>query len=340
MEIRTVEGPGDASTDAYVRAHAEGTLFHESAWTRSAMEAYGHPARVLVARQGERTTGILPLVHVRSRLFGSRLVSSAFSVYGGILADGPAEAEALAAAARDVAREVGARYVELRNRRALLEGAPRKDLYVTFRIPVAGTFEKTLAALPKKMRQDLRRVEGRPLVPVEGIDLATFHRLYLHTLRHHGTPPFPRRWFEALARNLADRTIVLGIGARGRFVGASMLFLDRTSLLPYYTGVPRRFYDQRVTVALHARMLRIAIAHGCDTLDLGRSKRGTGAFEAKTHWGVEPTPLEYQYLMPPGMEPPNLSPANPKLRPLILGWRCLPIAATRVLGPPLNAGLA
>src|SRR4051812_2147496 len=300
MEIRTLEGPGNEMTDAYAKAHAEGTLFHESVWTKSVMEAYGHPARVLIAREGERITGMLPLVHVKSRLFGSRLVSNAFSVYGGILADDAVTAAALAGAARDIQREVGADYVELKNRKPALEGVPCKDLYVTFRIPMAGSFDATLKNLSKKMRQDLRRSEGRAFTSVgNGVDTKTFYSLYLHTLRHHGTPPFPFLWFERLRANLGDRCVVMGIGTGGRFVGASMMFQDRGSLMPYYTGVPRRFYQMRTTVAMHARMVRLAIDRGCHFLDLGRSKRGTGAFDAKSHWGVEPETLGYQYLMPP-----------------------------------------
>ena len=341
MEIRTLDGPGDAITDAYAKAHPEGTLFHESGWTKSVVEAYGHHARVLIAREGERVTGILPLVHVKSRLFGSRLVSNAFSIYGGIIADDSVTAAALAGAARDIQREVGADYVELKNRKPVLEGLPSKDLYVTFRIPIEGSVDATLKGLSKKMRQDLRRSEGRAFSCVDhGVDTKTFYQLYLHTLRHHGTPPFPFRWFERLRANLGDRAVVMGIGTGGRFVGASMMFLDRGSLMPYYTGVPRRFYKLRTTVAMHARMVRFAVDHGCKFLDLGRSKRGTGAFDAKTHWGIEPETLGYQYLMPPGKELPNLSPTNAKLKPFIAAWKLLPIAATRLIGPPLNASLA
>lgn len=341
MEIRTLSGPGDSATDAYVRQHPEGTLFHETGWTQSVIEAYSHDARMLVARDGDRITGVLPLVHVKSRLFGSRLVSNAFSVYGGIVADDSVTAAALAGAARDVAREVGADYVELKNRKPALEGLPCKDLYVTFRIPIEKTFDASLKAFSKKMRQDLRRSEGRAFTCVErGVDLKTFYSLYLHTLRHHGTPPFPLRWFEALRANIGDRCLTLGIGTGGRFVGASMMFLDRGSLMPFYTGVPRRFYKMRTTVALHSRMVRMAVERGCSVLDLGRSKRGTGAFDAKTHWGIEPESLGYQYLMAPGAEIPNLSPTNPKMKPLIAAWKLLPIAATRLIGPPLNASLA
>lgn len=343
MEIRSVLPPGDAAWDAYVRSHPDGTLFHESAWTCSVTEAYRHAPLLLAAWRGSRIAGVLPLFHVKSWLFGSRLVSPAFGIYGGILADDPDIAVALATAARDAAAERGAKYVELRSRRALFAHEPVKDLYWTFRIPVAKTFEATLAAFPKKVRQDLRRLDQKGFrFEEQNVPTRSFYELYLHTLRWHGTPPFPMRWFEALRRNFGDRCIVLAgyEPERGRRAGASMLFRDRDSLIPYYSGVPREFYKQRAVVAMHAKMLRMASDAGLSVLDLGRSKAGTGAYDAKTHWGFEPEPLGYQFLLPEGARVPDLSPANPKFQPLIAIWKRLPLAATRVLGPPLNASLA
>lgn len=339
MEIRTVQ-PGDPAWDEYVARHPEGSIFHGSGWTRSVIEAYRHPAVLLSAQVDGTTKGVLPLFHVKSLLFGSRLVSTAFGVYGGVLADDDRVAASLARAAQDVARDRDARYVEIRSRHARLADLPVKDLYYTFRIPIAGSVDATLKDLSKKMRQDLRRAENKGFEFVEGVDLKVFYRLYLHTLRWHGTPPFPFRWFEALQRNLGERCVMLGARWEGRWVGASMLFRDRDALMPYYTGVPRENYKLRTTVALHARMVRMAVESGASILDLGRSKRGTGAFDAKTHWGVEPEPLGYQYLMRDGASLPDLSPANPKFQPLIAMWRRLPIPATRLFGPPLNAALA
>lgn len=341
MEIVSTPVPGDAAWDDYVRSHPNGTAFHESAWTRAVLAAYRHPAELLTARDGARITGVLPLFHVKSFLFGSRLVSTAFGIYGGILADDPATAAALAQAARDLAADRKAKYVELKSREVALPQLPVKDLYFTFRIPIAPTFDATLKGLNKKMRQDLRRLDGgREFTFVEDLDVPTFYQLYLHTLRFHGTPPFPLRWFEALVKGFGDRIRILGARHGDTWVGASMLLVDRDSLMPLYTGVPRQYYRLRTIPALHARELRMCEERKLAFLDLGRSKKGTGAFDAKTHWGIEPTPLGYQYLMAPGMALPNLSPTNPKFQPLIAMWKRLPIGATRILGPTLNASLA
>ena len=82
--------PEDAGRwDDFVRARADGTFFHLSAWRRVIERAFGHRTHYLLAERAGIVTGVLPLTHVRSALFGSSLISNAFAVYGGpIAADG------------------------------------------------------------------------------------------------------------------------------------------------------------------------------------------------------------------------------------------------------------
>jgi hypothetical protein len=79
----------------------------------------------------------------------------------------------------------------------------------------------------------------------------------------------------------------------------------------------------------HARLRGIRI------FDYGRSKRGTGSFEFKEHWGFEPQPLFYEYYLVKASAVPNLSPTNPKYERFIRLWRRLPLKVTWLVGPPL-----
>src|SRR6516162_2300379 len=73
--------------DEFVHAHVEGTFFHLSGWKRVIERAFGHRTHYLIAERGSAVTGVLPLTHVKSLLFGSSLISNAFSVYGGPIAE-------------------------------------------------------------------------------------------------------------------------------------------------------------------------------------------------------------------------------------------------------------
>ena len=66
--------------DDFVRAQPDGTFFHLSGWRRVIERAFNHRTYYLVAERGRTLTGVLPLTHVKSLLFGSSLVSNAFAV--------------------------------------------------------------------------------------------------------------------------------------------------------------------------------------------------------------------------------------------------------------------
>src|SRR6185437_12422393 len=92
--LRPLE-PGSAPAwDAFVRAHPRGTFFHRATWGDVIKRAFGHVAHYTLAEQDGAVTGVLPLAHVSTRLFGNALISVPFCVYGGPLA---ADAETAAA---------------------------------------------------------------------------------------------------------------------------------------------------------------------------------------------------------------------------------------------------
>ena len=69
-------------------------------------KVFGHKGFYLVAREGGIVCGALPSTHVRSRLFGSRMISQAFSNYGGPLAKSPIVSNALCRYAVELAEKI------------------------------------------------------------------------------------------------------------------------------------------------------------------------------------------------------------------------------------------
>ena len=72
--------------DHFVTAAPDGTFFHRAGWRHVIECAFRQRAHYVVAEQDGAITGVLPLVHMRSRLFGNRLISVPFLVYGGPVA--------------------------------------------------------------------------------------------------------------------------------------------------------------------------------------------------------------------------------------------------------------
>ena len=57
-----------------------GTFFHRAGWRRVIARAYGHGTPSLLVRRGGEIRGVLPLVHLRSRLFGAVVLQTGVSL--------------------------------------------------------------------------------------------------------------------------------------------------------------------------------------------------------------------------------------------------------------------
>src|SRR5689334_5891639 len=80
------EGPA-SEWDDFVRGQAGWTHFHLHGWRTVIERVFGHESIYLAARQADsnRIVAVLPLVRVRSLIFGHFLVSMPFVNYGGPL---------------------------------------------------------------------------------------------------------------------------------------------------------------------------------------------------------------------------------------------------------------
>jgi FemAB-related protein (PEP-CTERM system-associated) len=319
----------------YVRGHLEATFFHWMEWQEVLTRAFGHRCRYLLAEQDGRIAGVLPLVEVKSRLFGHALTSTPFCVYGGILADGEDAHRALEQAACDLGRQLGVDYIEMRNRKPRHPGWLAKDLYVTFRGPIDADPEQNMGAIPRKQRAMVRKGIHKQLQVQIDSRIDRVYDIYSESLRNLGTPVFSRRYLRLLKETFGEQCEVLTITSAGQAVASVLSFYFRDEVLPYYGGGTAAARSVAANDFMYWQVMERARLRGAKLFDFGRSKRGTGSFDFKTHWGFEPQPLCYEYFLVKAREMPNLSPTNSSYARLIDLWQRLPLPLTRLIGPPI-----
>jgi FemAB-related protein (PEP-CTERM system-associated) len=323
-----------ASWDAYVMAHPKATFFHRAGWQRVLRGAFRHDTYFLYAQTAGRISGVLPLAHVKSLLFGSSLTSLPFAVYGGVVADDLASADALTAEAKRLAQQFGVKHLELRGMERQHPDWPEQGLYVTFRKAILPEEEANMLAIPRKQRAMVRKGIKNGLTGAidDGID--RFFALYADNVHRHGTPALPKRYFEALRREFGADCEVLTVSAPdGRPLSSVMSFYFRDEVLPYYAGDDEAARDLAANDFKYWELMRLACARGLKTFDYGRSKQGTGSFSFKKNWGFEPTPLHYEYCLYKRDAVPQNNPSNAKYKLLIETWRRMPIGMANWLGP-------
>ena len=325
---------GAAAWDAFVLACPQATFFHRSGWQRVIERVFGHRTHYLYVEEAGRVRGVLPLVHVKSLLFGNALTSLPFAVYGGVAAEDDEAARRLEAEAQRLARELGVDHLEMRNLEPRHADWPRQELYVTFRKEILPDEEANMLAIPRKQRAMVRKGIKNGLVAHEDEGVDRFFALYADNVHRHGTPALPRRYFEALRSEFgADCGVLTVTTAEGRPLSSVLSFYFRDEVLPYYAGDDEAARDLAANDFKYWELMRRACARGCRLFDYGCSKQGTGPYAFKKNWGFEPKPLSYEYCLYKRDAVPQNNPANKKYRLMIEAWRRLPLPVANWLGP-------
>jgi len=331
--------PGDATAaaawDAFVMACPSATFFHRSAWQGLLQEVFRHNTHYLFCTDSAGTvSGVLPLAHVNSLLFGNALTSLPFAVYGGVAARDAATAQALEDEAQRLAKTLGVQHLELRNLERRHADWPEQDLYVTFRKEILAEEEANMLAIPRKQRAMVRKGIKNGLISQLDAGADRFFALYADNVHRHGTPAMPKRYFEALLKVFGPDCEVLTVTTTdGKPLSSVMSFYFRDEVLPFYAGDDEAARDLAANDFKYWELMRRACARGLKVFDYGRSKHGTGSFSFKKNWGFEPKPLHYEYCLYKRDAVPQNNPSNAKYQLMIKTWRRLPIGVANWLGP-------
>ena len=332
MRVATLTPEKIAAWDAFVLSCPQATFFHRAGW-QSVVESQGHDSHFLYAETDGRIEAVLPLGHMKSRLFGNALVSTPFCVYGGVAAQNEVAAAALDQAAVALARRLDVDHLELRNRAPSHSGRPVKDLYVWFRKAIDPDPEKNMNAIPRKQRAMVRKGIAAELTSEIDDNIGRLYDAYADSVRHLGTPVFGRGYFGKLREVFGKDCEILVITRAGETVAAVMSFYFRDEVLPYYGGGTRAAREVAGNDFMYWELMRRAGERGIKWFDYGRSKQGTGSYSFKKNWGFEPQPLYYEYELVRAKTIPDVNPLNPKYRLLIETWKRMPLALTKLIGP-------
>ncbi len=325
--------------DSYVRAHPNGGFFHLSGWAEASSLAYGYKPHYLSVKRDGELAGVLALSEARTPLLGASLVSSAFSVGGGPLADDAEALSALLEAAAELGADRRVNYVECRSEFSAPSWLAKTGLHAEFVTPIIMDEREALSAIPRKRRAEIRKAlsaaqKGDLSIRHDGApDL--FYALYAKSVHKLGTPVFPKRFLEALLGEFAGETEISVVEHCGNPVAALVSFYFKDKVLPYYVGASEEARTTRAFDYLYWSVMRRAAERGIAYFDFGRSKIDSGAYHYKKHWGVEPQPVSYRIRLIGATQIPDVNARNPKFAIFSKLWPHLPLSVANRLGPLL-----
>lgn len=320
--------------DAFVRSREEWSHFHLYGWKRLIEEVHGHECIYLVARDpsGEMEA-VLPMVRVRSPVFGHFLVSMPFLNYGGPLGT-PDGMRSVAAEAARISHEEDADLLELRCRKPAEIDLPASHRKITVLKDLPMDEPQVLwDELDSKVRSQVRKPRKEGVEVRFGRDqLEGFWKVYSLHMRNLGTPVQPRRWFEMIADEFDDdvwigcarldgEAIACGFGLEWsgevEMTWASDLFEYR-SLAP--------------NMLLYWAFMERAIESGLATFNFGRCTPGSGTHRFKRQWDTRDQQLWwYQCASDSTQKTPSPDDEPWSWGPKV--WRKVPLPVANRVGP-------
>jgi FemAB-related protein (PEP-CTERM system-associated) len=328
-----VYGAAPQEWDAFVREH-QGSFCHQAAWQGVMENVLQHQTHYLSAYDATgELSGVLPLVHVRSRVFGNYLLSMPFLNYGGAL--GRAEARtALCGKAMHLAGQLGVDLLELRARDAAPPGMAVAARKVTTVLPLPATSQELWDKhFRSKLRSQIRRAMKEEMdVRMGAGERDSFYDVFARNMRNLGTPVLPRRWFEAIATAFAEQVTFATVYWRGAPVAAGCGFLWNDEFEITWASSLREHAVRSPNMLLYWSMMQECIARGARSFNFGRSTPGASTHRFKQQWGGT------DELLPWGVWGRKTAPPNPDSAKYIAArnvWRRLPLGVTKWVGPAL-----
>jgi serine/alanine adding enzyme len=343
MAARPYVEKNEVPWNDYVRQSATSSAYHDFGWKRVVERSFGHRTHYLVSEDEEsrQIDGILPLVHLKSLLFGNFFVSMPYFNYGGICAENERARHELLDEAVSIARREGATHIELRDAAPVDLGLPVKTDKVSMRLELPEDPDDLWQAFPPKLRSQIRRPQKEDMVARVGREdeLESFYRVFARNMRDLGTPVYSKSFFRNILKEFPESARICSVYLGDEAVASGFLVGFRDVLeIPWASSV-RNYNRFGPNMLLYWTALEFGCQNGYRIFDFGRSTPNGGTFRFKKQWGSEPTPLYWYYWLSKDGALPELNPHNSKYAAVIKLWKKLPVPITRLIGPGIVKNL-
>lgn len=329
--------------DRYVLKMGESSCYHLTNWKGIIERTFGKRTHYLYSENcsGE-VNGILPLVNLKSALFGNFLISMPYFNYGGICADNPKVEDALLDGAIEVAKKYKASHIELRHTNNCACDLPAKTAKVSMRLSLPDTQDELWHSFPSKLRSQIQRPikEGMFAKLGRKEELDSFYSVFSVNMRDLGTPVYSKIFFRNILQEFPKESCILTIYTKEQLPVASGFLMGFKDVLEIPWASSLRSHNRySPNMLLYWNALQFACEHHYKVFDFGRSTPGEGTYRFKQQWGAKPLQLYWHYWLGKGGPIPELNPHNPKFKIALYVWQRLPVSITNLIGPSIVKNL-
>lgn len=334
IRIRNCTNEDRERWDEFVLSHSQCTNYHRWSWKHVFQDVFGWSAIYLMAEEGGRIRGILPLISQKC-LLRSYLSSMPHLNGGGIIADDPEVENLLLKAAVQWAEQSNATYLELRQpTEHALPLVTRQDK-VSAVMPIEKDSEKRLSRLDKKTRNLIRKslTFGMTAEFSGSALLNEFYEVYRRNMHDLGSPAYSSDFFSEILHRFPEDAYICIAHLERKTVAGAFLLGFRGRLEVAWASSYREFLNLKPNMFLYWNILSFGAEHGYECLDFGRSSRDSGTYDFKRQWGAVIKDLHWAYWLNRRAAVPSTRQGGMQIASRM--WQKLPLTMTNFLGPKL-----
>lgn len=311
MRIRLIKQGEEKFWDEYVNRHPRATLCHLYGWSRVIRDTYGHTSYNLLAEDrenndGQGILGVLPLVHIKSLLFGNTLVSMPFLNYGGLLADDEETEKLLYGEARKLGLQLGVSNIELRHTypiawtkkqgavASMSTAAPEPMTHkVRMLLDLPESSVKLFESFKSKLRSQIRKPQKEGLISlVGGAELLDeYYHVFSINMRDLGSPVHSKKFFENILKEFGSCVRLGVVRYKDTATAAGLIFCFRDASEIIWASSLKSFNHLSPNMLLYWAFLEYVADAGYRHFDFGRSTPNEGTYKFKEQWGAKPQTL-------------------------------------------------
>jgi len=330
-----------AAWDSYLEGREGAAFYQLFSWKRINEMCFGHHCYYLAAIQDEEIVGILPLVEIRSKLFGKILCSMPFVNFGGVCAALPEAESLLLEEAKALVDRAGIDYLELRSITKATTPLPTSEHKVSMTLALNPDPEVIWNNFKSKQRTEIRRSYKNDLDVVSGGEelLDTFYSVLAISWQSLGTPIYKRSYFKTILETFPSNTRIFVVEHGNTPVAAALNGYYNGVVEGMWLGIVPEFRKLQPNSVLYWEMIKHACDNGMKQFHFGRSSIDSGGEFFKKKWQAKPKQLYWQYYLGTAKDIPQLNINNPKYGIAIKAWRKLPLKLTKLVGPYIAASI-
>lgn len=358
IEVNVATSNNADKWNSIVEINPHASTYHLWEWGEALASTYRYQRYYLVGIKEDNIVGALPLIHVKSLLFGNKLISLPLCEFGGPLVDSELNNQetrqvirSLLNATSKLARKLRVDYVEIRKCSVVVRGfMDNKDYakfqrYVTFRIDLTKGLKELWVSLHKtRTRKSVRKAMKSGIVTREiekAEQLKEYYILYLKAMKGHGSPPHKYELFEKLydVFHQQGKMKILLAEYEGKPIGGLITFCHGKTIFDWNSVTDIKYRSLNSHSLLLWSIIEWGVRNGYRTFDFGRTRKGTTIFDFKSGWGGQEIYVE-QYVYSIDSRPKELvDPTQEKYRYFSKVWSLVPISLTKKIGPKIVSGI-